>query len=59
MTTERSRVLATTRERIWDVVGDPWHEPRWWPRVERVEGVTRRGWTSVLVSDRGRAIRAW
>jgi uncharacterized protein YndB with AHSA1/START domain len=56
--TERSRVLATTRERIWDVVGDPWHEPRWWPRVQRVEGVTRRGWTSVMVSDRGRTVRA-
>jgi uncharacterized protein YndB with AHSA1/START domain len=55
---ERSRVLATTRERIWDVVGDPWHEPRWWPRVQRVEGVTRRGWTSVMISRRGAAVRA-
>ena len=58
MTTERSRVLATTRERLWDIVGDPWHEPRWWPRVQRVEGVSRRGWTSVMVSQRGRTVRA-
>ncbi len=58
MRIERSRVLATTRERIWDVVGDPWHEPRWWPRVQRVEGVTRRGWTSVMISRRGNTVRA-
>ncbi len=58
MIVERSRVLATTREQIWDVVGDPWHEPRWWPRVQRVEGVTRRGWTSVMVSQRGNTVRA-
>jgi uncharacterized protein YndB with AHSA1/START domain len=58
MTTQRSRVLAATRERLWDVVGDPWHEPRWWPRVQRVEGVSARGWTSVLTSPRGHAVRA-
>jgi uncharacterized protein YndB with AHSA1/START domain len=57
MRTARSRVIAAPRERLWDVVADPWHEPRWWPRVQRVEGVTRRGWTSVLVSDRGTTVR--
>jgi uncharacterized protein YndB with AHSA1/START domain len=57
MRTARSRVVGAPRERVWDVVADPWHEPRWWPRVQRVEGVTRRGWTSVLVSDRGNAVR--
>jgi carbon monoxide dehydrogenase subunit G len=58
MRTTRSRVLATTRERIWDVVGDPYHEPRWWPRVQRVEGVSKRGWTSVMTSPRGNTVRA-
>jgi uncharacterized protein YndB with AHSA1/START domain len=57
MTTARSRVVASSRERVWDVVGDPWHEPRWWPHVQRVEGVGRDGWTSVLVSARGTAVR--
>ena len=32
--------------------------PRWWPRIERVEGVTDDGWTTVLRSPRGRAVRA-
>ena len=59
MTTTRSRLLAgVTRERIWDVVGDPYHEPRWWPRVQRVEGVSKNGWTSVMTSARGNAVRA-
>jgi carbon monoxide dehydrogenase subunit G len=57
MRTTRSRELATTRERIWEVVGDPYHEPRWWPRVQRVEGVGKKGWTSVLASPRGNAVR--
>ena len=58
MTVARSRVLPVTRERVWEVVGDPYHEPRWWPRVQRVEGVSKRGWTSVLASPRGNAVRA-
>ena len=58
MRTTRSRVLASTRERIWEVVGDPYHEPRWWPRVQRVEGVSKKGWTSVMTSPRGNAVRA-
>jgi uncharacterized protein YndB with AHSA1/START domain len=53
----RSRTLAVPREKVWAVVADPWHEPRWWPRVERVEGVTKRGWTSVLRSKRDRLVR--
>jgi hypothetical protein len=31
---------------------------RWWPRVERVKAITPEGWTTVLRSDRGRAVRA-
>jgi uncharacterized protein YndB with AHSA1/START domain len=58
MRTARSRVLAANRERIWAVAGDPYHEPRWWPRVTRVEGVGKRGWTSVMTSSRGNAVRA-
>jgi uncharacterized protein YndB with AHSA1/START domain len=45
-------------ERIWNVVSDPYSLPRWWPRVQRVEEVTETGWTMVLVSDRGKPIRA-
>jgi uncharacterized protein YndB with AHSA1/START domain len=45
-------------ERVWNVVSDPWSLPRWWPRVQRVEEVSESGWTMVLMSDRGKPIRA-
>lgn len=57
MITRRSRVIAAPRERVWELVADPYHHPRWWPRVERVEGVTPRGWTHVLISARGNTVR--
>jgi uncharacterized protein YndB with AHSA1/START domain len=43
---------------VWDVVGDPHHLPRWWPRVQRVEAVEGGRWTSVFATDRGRTVRA-
>ena len=43
---------------VWRIVRDPYHLPRWWPRTQRVEGVSSGGWTSVLVTDKGRAVRA-
>lgn len=57
MTTRRSRVVAASPERVWELVADPYHHPRWWPRVERVEGVSAAGWTNVLVSSRGNTVR--
>jgi uncharacterized protein YndB with AHSA1/START domain len=57
MRTKRTRELAVPREKVWEVVGDPYHEPRWWPLVSRVEGVSKRGWTSVSISSRGNAVR--
>jgi hypothetical protein len=39
-------------------VADPYSLPRWWPRVQRVEEVTDDGWTMVLLSDRGKSVRA-
>jgi len=41
------------------MVGDPYHLPRWWPRVERVEAVAGERFTELLrASKSGRAIRA-
>ena len=57
MVTSRSRVIGATREQVWQLIADPYHHPRWWPRVERVEGVTARGWTNVLISARGNTVR--
>jgi uncharacterized protein YndB with AHSA1/START domain len=54
----RSRTLAAAPEAVWRVVGDPRLLSRWWPRVERVKAITGEGWTTVLRSERGRAVRA-
>ena len=57
-TARRSRTVAAPRERVWDVVADPHHLPRWWPRVKRVEAVTREHFTEVLATEDGRSLRA-
>jgi carbon monoxide dehydrogenase subunit G len=54
----RSRTLAAAPEAVWRVLADPRSLARWWPRVERVKAVTGEGWTTVLRSERGRALRA-
>jgi uncharacterized protein YndB with AHSA1/START domain len=58
MKVTRSRVVAAPPEDVWATVGDPYHMPRWWPRVERVELVRGDGFTQLLRTDKGRAIRA-
>jgi uncharacterized protein YndB with AHSA1/START domain len=50
--------VPASPEAVWAVVGDPFQLPRWWPLTERVESVADDAWTSVLRSDRGRAVRA-
>jgi uncharacterized protein YndB with AHSA1/START domain len=54
----RSRTLDAPAEAVWAVLADPYRLPAWWPRVERVEGVTADEWTTVLRSERGKAVRA-
>jgi uncharacterized protein YndB with AHSA1/START domain len=54
----RSRTVAAPRDEVWDVVSDPHHLPRWWPNVQRVEEVTEDGWTNVLRTEKGKAVRA-
>ena len=58
MIVTRSRTVAAPLPDVWAVVGDPFQLPRWWPLTERVESVDDDAWTSVLRSDRGRAVRA-
>jgi uncharacterized protein YndB with AHSA1/START domain len=58
MKVRRSRVVAAAPDDLWATVGDPYHLPRWWPRVERVELVQGDGFTQLLRTDKGRAIRA-
>lgn len=60
----RTRIIAAPRERVWELVSDPHHLPRWWPRATRVEDVRQVGggrrsrWTTVLGTQRGRGVRA-
>ena len=43
---------------VWEIIADPNHLPRWWPRVTRVEGVERDAFTKVFASRNGRMVRA-
>jgi uncharacterized protein YndB with AHSA1/START domain len=54
----RSRTVAVAPDVVWDLVAEPRRLARWWPRTERVKGITADGWTTVLRSPRGRAVRA-
>jgi len=56
--TTRTRTVGASPEVVWALVADPYALPRWWPRTERVEGVSANGWTALLRSPRGRAVRA-
>ncbi|HEX4806056.1 MAG TPA: SRPBCC domain-containing protein [Conexibacter sp.] len=57
-TTRVSRTLAAPLDAVWDVVADPWHQARWWPRVVRMEAVEEGRFTQVLGTARGRGVRA-
>jgi len=57
-TTRVSRTLAASPEVVWEVLGDPWHQARWWPRVRRMEAVEDDRFTQVLGTDKGRGVRA-
>jgi uncharacterized protein YndB with AHSA1/START domain len=56
-TATRRATVAAPVDAVWGVVCDPHHQPRWWPGVERVEGVRDRGFTQVLRTRRGRPVR--
>jgi len=56
-TVVRSRTIAAPQQQVWEVVSDPYHLPRWWPTVQRVEDVSEDAWTTVATSSRGRAVR--
>jgi uncharacterized protein YndB with AHSA1/START domain len=55
---KRVRVLSAPIEEVWKVLADPYQMPRWWPRLERMEGVEEDRFTQVFVSKRSRTVRA-
>jgi uncharacterized protein YndB with AHSA1/START domain len=54
---ERSRLVPAAPAAVWAIVADPHHQPRWWPGVERMEGVEADRFTQVLLTRRGRPVR--
>jgi carbon monoxide dehydrogenase subunit G len=57
-TTARTRTVDAPAGEVWELIADPNHLPRWWPRVTRVEGVERDAFTKVYASRNGRLVRA-
>jgi uncharacterized protein YndB with AHSA1/START domain len=45
-------------QELWELIADPHHLPRWWPRVERVEDVEDGAFTEVMRTSRGKLVRA-
>ena len=57
-TAHRTRKLLVPQQQLWELIADPHHLPRWWPGVERVEGVQEGRFTQVFRTKRGRPVRA-
>ncbi len=56
-TTHKTRTLAAPQQRVWELVEDPRQIARWWPGVERVDGIESDRWTEVHAGKRGRTVR--
>jgi uncharacterized protein YndB with AHSA1/START domain len=54
----RNRTIAAPALQLWEVICDPHHLPRWWPRVTRVEGVEDGAFTEVMKTRKGKLVRA-
>ena len=52
------RTIAAPTLQLWEVICDPHHLPRWWPRVTRVEGVEDGAFTEVMKTRKGKLVRA-
>jgi uncharacterized protein YndB with AHSA1/START domain len=57
-TARRSRTISATTDELWELISDPHHLPRWWPRVARVEDVADGAFTEVMKTRKGKTVRA-
>ncbi|HTU80103.1 MAG TPA: SRPBCC family protein [Solirubrobacteraceae bacterium] len=57
-TARASRTIAAPVHELWELVRDPHHLPRWWPRVARVEDVKGGAFTEVMKTKKGKLVRA-
>jgi uncharacterized protein YndB with AHSA1/START domain len=55
--TRRSRTISAAPQRLWELIADAHHQPRWWPGVERMEGVSESAFTQVHLTKKGRPVR--
>lgn len=53
----RTRKIEAAPERVWEVLEDPHHMPRWWPGVTRMEAVEEDRFTQVFKTKKGRPVR--
>jgi uncharacterized protein YndB with AHSA1/START domain len=58
MVVRRERVLPGAPTDVWRIASDPARLPAWWPGVSRVEDASRQAWTTVLISPKGKSVRA-
>jgi uncharacterized protein YndB with AHSA1/START domain len=56
-TSRCTRTIDAAPQRVWEVVEDPHHLPRWWPGVKRMESVSEDSWTEVHMTKKGRPVR--
>jgi uncharacterized protein YndB with AHSA1/START domain len=57
-TARRSRTISAPSQQLWELMRDPHHLPRWWPRVTRVEDVESDAFTEVMKTRKGKLVRA-
>ncbi len=57
-TARASRTIAAPAQELWELLRDPHHLPRWWPRVTRVEDVEHDAFTEVMKTRKGKLVRA-
>jgi uncharacterized protein YndB with AHSA1/START domain len=57
-TATRSRAIGAPVADVWKVIEDLYQMPRWWPGVERMEGVEDDRFTQVFKTKRRRTVRA-
>jgi carbon monoxide dehydrogenase subunit G len=51
-------MIAAPANELWEMICDPHHLPRWWPRVMRVEDVEDDAFTEVMRTAKGKTVRA-
>lgn len=54
----RTRTIPAAPQRLWTLVADPERLSEWWPNVQRVEDASGGAWTTVLVTPKGKTLRA-